>query len=51
MFYFGAPNNPEIGPLRPIFNTLLKAQIDMQTKTDAKPVENDQKRPEFLIII
>ena len=32
MIYFGAQNEPEIGPLRPIFNTPLKvAQIDMYT--------------------
>ena len=41
MFYFGAQNDPKIGPLRPIFNTPLKlAKIDMYTKTDVKPVEN-----------
>ena len=54
MIYLGAQNDPEIGPLGPIFNTLLKlAQIDMYTKTDAQPVgniwENDQ-RPEFWLI-
>ena len=39
--YFGAQNDPEIGPLRPIFNTPLKvAQINMYTQTDVKPVEN-----------
>ena len=42
--YFGAQSDPEIGPLRPIFNTPLKvAQIDMYTKTettDVKPVEH-----------
>ena len=51
MFYFGAQNDPQIGHLRPIFNTPLKvAQIDLYTKTDAKPLEtfweNDQ-RPEL----
>ena len=51
MIYLGAQNDPEIGPLGPIFDTPLKlTQIDMCTKTDAKPVdfflENDQ-RPEF----
>ena len=56
MIYLGAPNDLEIGPLRPIFNTPLKkvAQIDMYTKTDTKPVEifweNDQ-RPEFLLTL
>ena len=55
MFYFGAQNDPEIGPLRPTFNTPLKvAQINMKTKTDAKTVEifweNDQ-RPKFLLIL
>ena len=54
MIYLGAQNDPEIGPLGPIFNTPLKvAQIDMFTKTDAQPVgnflENDQ-RPEFWLI-
>ena len=40
MFYFGAPNDPEIGHLRPIFNTPLKVtKTDMETKTDAKPVK------------
>ena len=48
------PEDPEIGPLRPTFNKPLKvAQIDVYTRTDAKPVEkfweNDQ-RPEFLHI-
>ena len=38
---FLARNDLEIGPLRPIFNKPQKvAQIDMYTKTDAKPVEN-----------
>ena len=41
-------NDPEIGPLRPIFNTPLQVtQIDMLIKTDAKFVEtfweNDQR--------
>ena len=37
---FGAQNDPEIGPLRPVFNIPLKvAQIDMYTKTDAKQLE------------
>ena len=54
MIYLGAQNDPEIGPLGSIFNTLLKvSQIDMYTKTDAQPVgniwENDQ-RPEFWLI-
>ena len=54
MIDFGAQNDPKIGPLGPIFNTLIKvAQIDMYTKTDAKPVgiclENNQ-RPGFLLI-
>ena len=41
MTYFWAQNDLEIGPLRPIFNKPQKvAQIDMYTKTDAKPVEN-----------
>ena len=40
MIYLGAQNDPEIGPLVPIFNTPLKvAQIDIYTKTDAKPVD------------
>ena len=48
MIYSGAKNDPEIGPLGPIFNTPLKvAQIDMYDKTDAQPVgtflENDQR--------
>ena len=55
MIYFVAQNDPEIGPLMPIFNTPLKvAQIDMCTKTDAKPVENfrdNDQRLEFLIIL
>ena len=55
MIYLGAQNDPESGPLGPIFNIPLKvAQIDMYTKTDAKPAknfwENDQ-RPEFLLIL
>ena len=54
MIYLGVQNDPEIGPLAPIFNTALKvALIDMYTKTDAQPVgifwENDQ-RPEFSLI-
>ena len=55
MIYLGAQNGPEIGPLRPIFNTPLKvAQIDMYTKTDAKPVEiflENDRRPEYLLIL
>ena len=51
MIYFGAQNDTEIVPLRPIFNTPLKVvQIDMYTKTDAKPVENfweNDQRPEI----
>ena len=44
MFYLGAQNDPEIGPLRLILNIPLKvAQIDMLTKTDAKPVESFEK--------
>ena len=40
MFYMGVQNDPKIGPVRLIFNTTLKvAQIDMYTKTDAKPEE------------
>ena len=55
MINFGAQNDPEIGPLRPIFNAPLKiAQIDKYTKTDVNPVktfwENDQ-RPEFSLIL
>ena len=52
---FGVQNDPKIGPLslRPIFNTPLKvSQIDMLTKTDAKPVENfweNDQRQEFLL--
>ena len=47
MINFGVQNDSDIGVLRPIFKTPLKvAQIDMYTKTDAKPVEtfweNDQ---------
>ena len=39
MIYLGAQNDPEIGPLGPVFNTPLKvAQTDMYTKTDVKPV-------------
>ena len=38
MIYLEAQNDPEIGPLWPILNTALKvAQIDIYTKTDAKP--------------
>ena len=53
MFYFGAQNDTKIGPMKPIFNTLLKiAQIDMHTKTNVKPVdnflENDQRRDFFI---
>ena len=34
----GPKNDPEIGLLRPIFNTPAKiAQIDMYTKTGVKP--------------
>ena len=54
MIYLGAQNDPEIGPLGPIFSTPLKvAQIDMYTKTDAKPVGNfleNNQRPEFWLI-
>ena len=55
MIYLGAQNDSVIGPMRPIFNTPLKVdQIDMYTKTDAKPVEifldNDQKL-KFLLIL
>ena len=54
MFYFGAPNDPEIGPLRLKFNTPLEAaQIDMETKTRAKLIENfweNEQRPEFLLV-
>ena len=47
MIYLGAQNDPEIGPLGPIFNTLLKvAQIDMYTKTDAQPVGYFEKMTE-----
>ena len=50
-FYFGAQNDLDIGPLRPIFITLLKvAQIDMLTKTESKRVKNDQM-PELLLIL
>ena len=52
--YLGAQNDPETGPLGPIFNTPLKgAQIDMYTKTDAQPVGNvleNYQRPEFWLI-
>ena len=35
-----AQNDPEIGPLRQIFNKPLKAaQVDMSTKTDVKPID------------
>ena len=45
MIYFEAQNGPDIGPVRPMFNTTLKvAQIDMYTKTHAKPVENFWKK-------
>ena len=54
MIYLGAQNDPEIGSLGPIFSTPLKlAQIDMYTKTDAKPVEKfweNYQRPEFWLI-
>ena len=54
IIYLAAQNDPEIGPLGPIFNTPLKvAQIDMYTTTDAKPVENvweNYQRPEFWLI-
>ena len=41
---FWAQNDTKIGPPMPIFNTPLKvAQIDMNTKTDSKPVENFEK--------
>ena len=54
MIYLGAQNDPDIGPLGPIFDTPLKsAQIDMCTKTDAKPVEifwENYQRPDFLLI-
>ena len=40
MICFETQNDPEIGPLRPIFNTPLKvAQIGMLTKTGGKPVK------------
>ena len=52
--YFGAPNDQEIRPLRPIFNTPLKvAQIEMYTKTDKKPMENfweNFQRPDFFYL-
>ena len=55
MIDFGAQNDPEKGPLQPIFNTFLKvAQIDMDTKNDVKPMANfweKDKRSEFLIIL
>ena len=55
MIYCGARNDPEIWPLRAILNILLKvAQIDMNIKTDAKPVENfreNEQRPEFILIL
>ena len=55
MIYSAAQNDPEIGPLGPIFNTPLKVpQIDMYTKTDTKPVEKfweNYERPEFLLIM
>ena len=51
---FWGPKWPEIGSLRPIFNTPIKvAQIKMYTKTDTKPMgiclENSQ-RLEYLLI-
>ena len=55
MINFGAQNDPESGPLKPIFNTPLKvAHIDMYTKTDVKPVDNfleNDQRLEFLLIL
>ena len=55
MINLGTQNDPEIGPLGPIFNMLLKVdQIDMNTNTGAKPVEKfweNDKRPEFLLIL
>ena len=55
MIYFVAQNDPGSGPSGPVFNTTLKvAQIDMYTKTDAKPVENfwkNDQRPEGLLIL
>ena len=56
MIYFRAPNDPGIEPLRPIFNTPPKvAQIDMYTKTDAKPVENfwesNKRKPSCWLIL
>ena len=55
MINFGTQSDPEMVPLRPVFNTRFKViQIDMYSKTDPKPVEffckNDQ-RPEVLLII
>ena len=51
----GNQNDAEIGPLGPIFNTLLSvAQIDMYTKTDAQPVEKfweNCQRSEFSLIL
>ena len=52
MIYFEAQNHPEIGPLRPIFNTLLKiAQIDMYTKTVAKFFEKMTKDYNFYLYL
>ena len=40
MKYFGAQNDPENGPMKPIFNTTLKVdQIYMYNKADAKAME------------
>ena len=54
-YILGPKMTRKIRPLRPIFNIPLKvAQIDMYTKTDAKPVENfceNDQRPEFLLIL
>ena len=51
MIYLGAQNDPEIGPLGPIFNIPPKVpQIDIYNKTDAKPLKNvweNNQRPEF----
>ena len=55
MIYLGDQNEAEIGPLGPIFNTLLNVvQIEMYPKTDAQPVDKfweNCQRSEFSLIL
>ena len=47
-----AQNDPEIGPLRQIFNKPLKAaQVDMPTKTDVKPIDFFYRKLPMTVIL